>query len=244
MRLLIDAGNSRLKWQLDDSGVIVDRGAGALGDVEPVTVLAAGNAGITRVAISTVASEENRLRLLGYVNDRVAIPATCYWAEPDRGGLVNAYHDYRQMGADRWHAMYGAWQDHKRGFAVVDAGSAITVDYVDSAGRHLGGFILPGLTMMLRSLKVDAARIGFDPDPTPNARPGVTTGECVNQGLAWLTSALVDRVYQDSQALGLADILVTGGDAQRLLHLGLVAECRASLVLDGLAVIDTEAQVA
>ncbi len=242
MRLLVDAGNSRLKWRLDDAGVIVDHGAGVLADADPLPGVLARSADVSRVAVSTVASEEKRLRFLSYLSGQVKAPATCYWAEPQRGGLVNAYQDYRLMGADRWHAMYGAWQEHRRGFVVVDAGSAITVDYVNSAGRHLGGFILPGLNMMLKSLKVDAARIGFDPEPVSGARPGTTTGECVNHGLAWLTGALVGRVHQDSDALGLPDILVTGGDADRLLQLGLAARCYPSLVLDGLAVIDSEAQ--
>ena len=65
------------------------------------------------------------------------------------------------MGADRWHAMLAGWVRCKASFAVVDAGSAVTVDYVNAGGRHLGGYILPGLQMMRRSLKVDAARIGL-----------------------------------------------------------------------------------
>lgn len=242
MRLLVDAGNSRLKWRLDESGVIVEQGVGDLADADPVPGLAVRCADVSRVAVSTVASEEKRLRFLNYLSGQINAPATCYWAESCRAGLVSAYHNYRQMGADRWHAMYGAWQEHKRGFVVVDAGSAITVDYVSSAGQHLGGFILPGLNMMLKSLQVDAARIGFDPEPASDTRPGTTTGECVNHGLAWLTGALVGRVHQDSDALGLPDILVTGGDADRLLQLGLTAECHPSLVLEGLALIDTEVQ--
>jgi type III pantothenate kinase len=138
--------------------------------------------------------------------------------------------------------MYGAWQKRKHGpgYTIVDAGSAITVDYVDSSGRHLGGYILPGLRMMLRSLKVDAARIGFDSEQVSDMRPGMSTGECVNHGLAWLSGALIDRIHSDSVEFGVPDILVTGGDAERLLHLGLAAKYHPSLVLEGLAAIDTE----
>ncbi|HTN33020.1 MAG TPA: type III pantothenate kinase [Marinobacter sp.] len=241
MRLLIDAGNSRLKWRLDKSGSIVDQGVGFIDDVDPVPGLSARSVEISSVAVSTVASEKSRLHLLQYLSSRVSAPAKCYWAESHRNGLINAYYDHRQMGADRWHAMYGAWQTHKHGYTVVDAGSAITVDYVNSAGQHLGGFILPGLHMMQRSLRVDAARIGFDSLQISDIRPGASTGECVNHGLAWLTSALIDRVHNDSKAFGVADILVTGGDADRLLQLGLTAKCHPCLVLEGLSVVDAEA---
>lgn len=242
MRLLIDAGNSRLKWRLDQCGVIVDQGVGVIDDIDPVPGLSTRTTDISRVAVSTVASEERRLRLLRHLASRVSAPAECYWSEPYRNGLVNAYLDCRQMGADRWHAMYGAWQKRKHGpgYTIVDAGSAITVDYVDSSGRHLGGYILPGLRMMLRSLKVDAARIGFDSEQVSDMRPGMSTGECVNHGLAWLSGALIDRIHSDSVEFGVPDILVTGGDAERLLHLGLAAKYHPSLVLEGLAAIDTE----
>lgn len=243
MRLLIDAGNSRLKWYLDNRGRIVGQGVGIIEGVDPVPGLSTKVGDISRVAVSTVASEERRLRLLQHLSGRVDAPVVCYWAEPQRDGLVNAYRDCSQMGADRWHAMCGAWLEHRDGFVVVDAGSAITVDYVDSAGQHLGGYILPGLHMMRRSLKVDAARIDFTPEQVPDMSPGASTGECVNHGLAWWSGALIDKIHGDTKALGLPVILITGGDAERLLRLGLVAEWKPSLVMEGLATIDAQAHL-
>ncbi|MCM0614386.1 type III pantothenate kinase [Marinobacter sediminum] len=240
MRLLVDAGNSRLKWRLEQSGKWIEKGTGALDDTDPLHGLPDEVGQITRVAVSTVASEEKRLRLLEYLVERTGAPVSFYWAEAARGGLTNAYAACERMGADRWHAMYGAWQEHRRGFAVVDAGSAVTVDYVDPAGQHLGGFILPGLQMMLRSLRSDAARIGFDPDQVLDTRPGVSTGECVNHGLAWLSGALVAQIHADAGTYGLPDILVTGGDADRLIGLGLAGVHHPSLVLEGLQAIDAE----
>lgn len=240
MRLVIDAGNSRLKWRLDGAGGVLAQGLGGIEDADPLPKLPVGAGAISRVAVSTVASEEKRLRLLQSLSSRVSAPIRCYWSEACRDGLVNAYRNYQQMGADRWHAMYGAWLDYKQGFIVVDAGSAITVDYVGSSGHHLGGFILPGLHMMRRSLQVDAARIGFDPSHVSDCSPGKSTSECVNHGLTWLSSALIGRVHSDSENAGVRDILVTGGDAERLLNLGLKATYRSSLVLDGLAAIDAQ----
>ncbi|MBW7472943.1 type III pantothenate kinase [Marinobacter sp. M216] len=242
MKLLIDAGNSRLKWRLDQDGRILEQGVGTLDDADPLPGLSIDARNLTGVAVSTVASEERRLNLMEQLSARTAAPIRFYWAETRRGGLVNAYADPRMMGADRWHAMYGAWRSINAGFVVVDAGSAVTVDYVAPSGQHLGGFILPGLHMMLRSLKSDAARIGFDPDQVLDTRPGKSTGECVNHGLAWLSAAVVDQIHKDAQAFGLDRIVVTGGDADRLLGLGLSAANRPQLVLDGLALIDNEDQ--
>ena len=240
MKLLVDAGNSRLKWRLAQGGQVIAEGVGRLDDANPMPGLEANSAEIAAVAVSTVAAEDKRLALQAFLERRTGAPVRFYWSEPERGGLVNAYTDYPKMGADRWHGMYGAWAVYRQGVAVVDAGSAVTVDYVDGSGQHLGGFILPGLQMMLRSLKNDAARIGFDPDQVLETSPGHSTGECVNHGLAWLSAAMVGRVHADVRKFSLERILVTGGDADRLLGLGLSAEIRPQLVLDGLALIDSE----
>lgn len=240
MRLLIDAGNSRLKWRLDRNGQPVEQGAGMLDQANPLPGLATDFAAIQAVAVSTVADEQKRLRLVEYLSLHSGAPVNFYWSEARRGGLINAYSAPQKMGADRWHAMYAAWHTSRQGFAVVDAGSAVTVDYVAASGRHLGGFILPGLQMMLRSLKTDAARIAFDPTQVLDTKPGQSTGECVNHGLAWLSAGMVERIHQDVHSLNLPEIFVTGGDADRLLGLGLKAVSRPQLVLDGLSLIDHE----
>lgn len=240
MRLLVDAGNSRLKWRVEQVGQVIEEGVGVLDSSDPLQGMSAPVGAVSRVSISTVASEDKRQALLGHLKSRFNAPVTFYWAEARRQGLVNAYNDFSRMGADRWHAMYGAWQLSRCGFVVVDAGSAVTVDYVDPSGRHLGGFILPGLHMMLRSLKTDAARIRFDPAQVLDTRPGASTGECVNHGLAWLSGAMVRQIDSDAKACGLKDLLVTGGDAERLIGLGLAGVHHPSLVLDGLGAIDAE----
>lgn len=240
MKLFIDAGNTRLKWSLEDQGQTVASGTGVLDERNPLSGLGESVGQVQSVAISTVSSEEKREQLMASLEKLVPAPVRFYWSEQARGGLVNAYQDVSRMGADRWHAMYGAWRDHKQGFVVVDAGSAVTVDYVDRHGQHQGGYILPGLQMMLRSLRTDAARIWFDPEQVLATEPGKSTGECVNHGLAWLSAAMIERILADAHKLGLADVLMTGGDANRLIGLGLPGIYCPDLVLSGLRAIDAE----
>ncbi|MBO6813203.1 MULTISPECIES: type III pantothenate kinase [Marinobacter] len=240
MKLFIDAGNTRLKWCLDDQDCTLATGTGSLEDENPLSSAGELIRQVRGVAISTVASEERRTHLMDSLAKLCPAPVKFYWSEQSRNGLVNAYQDVSRMGADRWHAMYGAWLDHKQGFVVVDAGSAVTIDYVDTSGQHLGGYILPGLQMMLRSLRTDAARIWFDPDQGLATDPGRNTGECVNHGLAWLSGAMIERVIADARKHGLSDLLVTGGDANRLIGLGLPGTHRPDLVLSGLRAIHAE----
>lgn len=240
MRLLIDAGNTRLKWQLDQQGTVIAGGAcrfDSHGWVEAISPYAAR---IERIAVSTVMSEARRAGLVGRLARLSATEVRFYWSEASRGGLRNAYPDVSKMGTDRWHAMYAGWRQTASGFAVIDAGSAMTVDYVAEDGSHLGGYILPGKQMMLRSLHHDAARIGFESVHTGAGHPGMSTTECVQHGVIWLWQGVIRNLLADCQRYGLERILCTGGDADALLAAGLPGRNDPNLVLAGLAAIDSE----
>lgn len=240
MRLLVDAGNTRLKWQLDQQGTIITSGACLFESRDWLDKLSPYADRIRHIAVSTVVSEARRTGLVDCLARLSAADVWFYWSEASRGGLRNAYSDVGKMGADRWHAMYAGWHQMASGFAVIDAGSAITIDYVAGDGGHLGGYILPGKKMMLRSLQQDAARIGFESIDTGAGEPGMSTTECVQHGVIWLWQGLIRHLLADCQQYGLDRILCTGGDAAVLLSAGLPGQHEPDLVLAGLAAIDSE----
>lgn len=238
MILFIDSGNTRAKWRLVRGAGECLEGSGPNSTSGLLSELSGYGPELLRVVVSTVGSEEAVAALKRDIEAITDAPAIFHWAERTRFGLHNSYSQVTKMGADRWHAMVAAWHLSRRGLAVIDAGSAVTIDYVDDRGRHLGGYILPGLQMMRRSLKVDAARIGFSYTDQLDTRPGNNTSECTNNGLAWMNLALIERIQKDVERYGLYDVFVTGGDADRLLAQGLKAVHRPGLVFDGLALID------
>jgi len=240
MRLLVDAGNTRLKWQLRDQYAVVASGASLCDDFRWLDGLTPYASKLGRIAVSTVISESKRQELVARLSAVSGADVHFYWPERSRGGLTNAYSDVSKMGADRWHAMYAGWQQGAGGFAVVDAGSAVTVDYVADDGRHIGGYILPRKQMMLRSLRLDAARIGFESVDASAGGPGRSTTECVQQGILWLWQGMARHLADDCRQQGLSRVLCTGGDASALLAAGLSGEYHPDLVLAGLASIDSE----
>ena len=61
--------------------------------------------------------------------------------------LVNAYEKPNMLGSDRWLAMIASYEkNRKKGFILVDIGTAVTIDLVSNSGLHLGGVIFPGLS--------------------------------------------------------------------------------------------------
>lgn len=246
MKLLIDAGNTRIKWQLRDEGSVLASGAGNLDDGELFTGIASPQwKSLSGIAVSTVRSEAARLQLEQAIAGYTTVPVRFYWTRKQFGSLTCAYSDPSTMGADRWHAMVGAWSQIAGSCVVVDAGSAITIDWIDGRGNHTGGYILPGRMMMTGSLRQATARVLFEDSAAMlSTAPGRSTAECVFHGVNWLMQVLASELGRSSTI----PVLVTGGDGfyikKALDSMGgsCTVESRLcpGLVLDGLALVEAE----
>lgn len=234
MILLLDIGNSRTKWAL-----LGPRGLGRSGARSHGAGSAALLAEIPltpdQVYAANVAGPRMADMLQAAVHSRWGCPLTFARTTASLGAVRNGYADPQQLGVDRWLAILAAYDRHRSAVCVVDAGTATTVDLVEGDGRHAGGFILPGVDLMLQSLREstgDLARVGDTPAGRPDLAPGTSTGAAMGAG-AWLaTLAMVER----SRALLPADaaLAITGGRGPALAqYLG--AESLDLLVLEGLA---------
>lgn len=240
MKLLIDAGNSRAKWEVADLNGTVAGSSGQLDDSALFDDIAPFASALTGVAISIVASESAQSQLIARLSQLTSAPINIYHTESARGGLRCAYNNPASMGADRWHALYAAWSRCRAALVVVDAGSAITIDFVSAEGVHQGGYILPGRRMMLRGLSQDTARVHFGEDSLKSWLPGKSTDECVQHGMNWFWRALAGQLATDCASRKVEHIFLTGGDADDLVAAGLAAQQVPRLVLEGLARIDAE----
>lgn len=244
MILQIDAGNTRIHWRLvevgrDGTSIVKERGHVGHGMVpEPV-----GSESITGVELACVAGDDVRDGLKDGLNSQSGLSIvearTGDWA----CGVRNSYATPGAMGVDRWLAMIGAFNRYPGGVIVVDAGTAVTVDYVDASGQHLGGYILPGLHLMSEALGANTARVRRGAGAFGPPVPGCSTTDCVNHGIAWIWSSAADRLRRDRQAHRMNTIVVTGGDADFMAELlGDTAVREPDLVFLGMDLVfaDTE----
>lgn len=229
--LLIDVGNSGVKWALlDASELEVKRYRSDSGRLAQELWRAAGSD--VPVWVSSVAGEEAD-RVLRAALAQVGFSNTHFCSTPEREcGLVNSYSDPHRLGVDRWLAMLGAWCRERGPLMVVDAGSALTCDLVSDAGQHLGGYILPGPAMMESSLLAGTSRIRYDEANEPSLEAGRDTAACVSAGV-W--SAALGAIASIRERYPRYRVIVTGGDAPTLRALGLQGEWHPNLVLQGLA---------
>ena len=242
MILLLDIGNSRVKWGIlvvegqiprvesrshRDHG-IWDVAESCWSDLSPTRVIASNVAG------NNLAGElQEWVRITWQLEVEFLVPAV------EAYGVINAYREPSRLGADRWAALLGAARRPHGHLCVVDCGTAVTIDVLSADNVHLGGLIVPGLRLMRDSLVAGTAGIRHTWG-VEAALLACDTGSAVAGGALYATIALIDRVVADltAELSAPVTILLTGGDAALMLPLlaGTI-EYEANLVLYGLAVV-------
>ncbi len=257
--LLLDIGNSRLKWALMREPYRPGQHFAVTGAL-PLAALRGGGGAFERVLLdfgphlriqaSNVAGPmiERQLRVLVR---RIGLRAPRF-ARSTRAsaGVRNAYSEPWRLGADRWVRLIGARAEHPgRALCIVAAGTAMTVDLLDARGRHRGGSIIPGPALMIQSLFEGTAgirrRAGGDSAAArvTSSRGGPfarDTRGAVRAGARHAAVGLIDRAMRASETLlGVEPLLLLAGGAADALAPLLPAVHRREddLALRGLAVL-------
>ena len=257
--LLIDVGNSAIKWALLRDGELHDAQWRLHRDVTDLAPRLAEDwrevpRGIDIVACN-VAGEEVAAVLESAA--RAAGLGALHWirTQPMFEGSVSLFNGYRdplQLGADRWHCMLGACltasqEVRPQGLVVVNAGTATTVDCIEAtetrpghvrfAGKFIGGVIAPGVRLMLESLKKGTA--GLPAASGVAAAFPDNTDAAIVTGVLDAQAGLVQQIWRRfADRLAEAPwMMLTGGNAAMLqarLPIG-SATIEDNLVLRGLA---------
>jgi type III pantothenate kinase len=185
MRLLIDVGNTSLKavlWQNKQ--------------VKAADINNLPWSQIKEVVFACVGRSEllNDIRAQAAINN-----INCFEAKVTKklGELTCAYEHVNNLGIDRWLALIAGFTLYpKKACIVVDAGTATTIDVINSQGQHLGGWILPGLDLMTSSLTQNTQRV-FDDGETPFANElGKNTPNGLKNGALVATVGAVEQAKQ------------------------------------------------
>lgn len=243
MKLLLDIGNTRIKWRMagregrvahtqDDWGAQLNR---AWHELAAPTAVCAGSVAGERINQAVV----DGVRHVWPKQDVIWLrsQASCC-------GIRIQYANPERFGVDRFAALVAARAEFTdRSLIVVDAGTAITVDALDDAGLHHGGLIMPGLRLLNASLTSGAAQL------QENAVPAGISA-CLPQhetqlamsagGLCMLQGGVIHALEQAMRVLGgTPEVVLTGGDhawldLSEFESVQLKVYRREALVLDGL----------
>ena len=239
----IDVGNSTMKWRLMeglaclDSGRVLHQGW----SISLKKALPLESKPVRARLVSVAAPPFNKA--LSNALQEIGVNRIDFaQVESTVGPVRCGYRDITQLGVDRWMAILAASEICEEACAVVDVGSAITIDFINADKQHLGGYIVPGWQLLYEALYTGTAihkeRIPKDYD-APAIVPGSNTLDAIGMGrllscVSSIDCAVLGFAERQNSAI---QVVCTGGDAQRLMPLlKIKAQYEPNLVLDGLAI--------
>ncbi len=245
MTLLVDIGNTRVKWAILHDGALscgtpVPHREQSLQATWPAMwghMPPPGGVIVANVAGSAVAAS-----LAAWASAHWALQPQFITAMPAACGVTNGYSEPGQLGVDRWLALIGA--RHLKAVAgqhvcVIGCGTALTVDILSAAGQHLGGWIAPGIEMMRQQLSRGTAALSGEFTRQSGGKGlGHSTEEAVMTGIRQAAAGMVDRAVLTARTLLEQPPVgvVTGGAADDLVpFLSSETVTVPDLVLRGLA---------
>ena len=209
--ITVDIGNSATKISMDPQSpsVRVD-----LSELDSLTVAA----GDHQWVIVSVAPSKTKSLVQWLAQNRPDDKTTIITNDdiPTKSSVENR----AGVGTDRLLAAYAATQlNQQQASVIIDAGTAVTIDYVNSQGTFCGGMIFPGISTSLKSLSTNTAVL---PDLT-NTRVEAVTHDIrigddtqsailhgVAQSQAWAIVTIAEKLSKQHDA----KVFVTGGDAE------------------------------
>ena len=224
MSLLVDVGNSRIKWANSNNLTIDNHGSFTLKQLSLGESLDSHWQQIKNpkhVWISNVAGKDIAHTLSDFIKHKWGINPVFAKVQRERSGVVNGYEDANQLGIDRWLAIVAAWNKYHAPTCIVDCGTAITIDGISQSGRHIGGLIIPGIDLLLNTLNTATDGINTEAVYTPKLEFGFSTSVCTVNGAGFAVVSLIDKVVEKMQSEQANEIccVITGGYAEKINYL-------------------------
>ena len=202
MNLTLDIGNTAVKWSTFEGRELKDCGWGMpnewLGKVDHTLACASGKLP-EGIDVKRLTADS-------------PLPIQLDYKTPET------------LGADRIADACGAISLHPgEDCLIIDAGTCITVDFIDAKGVYHGGAIMPGLKMSLQALHSFTAKLPLIDFEEVEKAPvlGRSTEESILAGTLGATLlALAGYVTLYKEKAPNLQVLITGGNAKQLMALG------------------------
>ncbi|MDO8412422.1 MAG: type III pantothenate kinase [Gallionellaceae bacterium] len=235
--LLIDAGNSRIKWALAENRVWSQQGVVENARVTTLRTIFSELPAPHKIVVSNVAGQE-MAQQLQMACATWPLPLEFITAHAEKCGIRNSYQQAQQLGSDRWAALIAAWQQEHTTCLVINCGTATTIDALSAQGEFLGGLILPGVDMMQRSIAAGVVQ-ATTASGAWQAFPR-NTADALFTGAIQATAGAICLQFERLLAPQ-ARCILSGGAAYKIEpHLNLPLVRVDNLVLRGLQIIGQE----
>ena len=220
--LLLDIGNTRIKWGIFDNHNILINGAVNVGESEQDNFLSLYQSfpsGIEKAVASSVLDSKISLKLKKTFKSFFGFKIEFIEPGENSHNVLNGYDEPLRLGVDRWVAMIAARNEFKKNVMIIDMGTAITIDLIDKYGTHRGGKILPGFKLMSEVLNKNTSNIQqiinlHDIEKKDIQSWGKDTRNVIISGITSAISGAIqvslDKLNKDVEE---PVVIITGGDS-------------------------------
>lgn len=240
MRLLVDIGNSRVKWARETGdGLHVGESFATAEIAIELPRLWAGLEVPTSLHGACVAGPEPAEQIADWALRRWSVTVRWVATQAVGHGVRNGYRLPETLGVDRWINLVAVRNEFPLPACVVSCGTAVTLDALDAQGRHLGGMLLPGFALMAGALAVGTHAVRAGRVACPSLF-GDSTSACFSAGFRGAARGMIETACADWQArMGEPiQLVLTGGDASAVAEvLTLPHRVVPDLLLRGLSFI-------
>ena len=248
--LLLDIGNTRIKWGIFDNHNIHMNGAVNVREAQQddfLSLCQSFPSGIEKAVASSVLDSKISLKLEKKFKSFFGFNIEFIEAGKNFHDVLNGYDEPLSLGVDRWVAMIAARTEFKKDVMLIDMGTAITIDLIDKYGIHQGGKILPGFKLMSEALNKNTSNIQqiinlHDIEKKDVQFWGKDTRNVIISGIISAISGAIqvslDKLNNDVEE---PVVIITGGDSEIFKdYLDRAYKFRPNLVLSGLAVLASQ----
>lgn len=215
--LLLDGGNSQLKWAWVEQGQIISVGRAPYRDLSKLGQewLERGSE-IEKIIGCAVCSTQKKEQVAAQLPEQIEWLPSMQQAL----GIRNHYRNVAEHGADRWFNVLGSRRFSSNACVVVSCGTAVTVDALTEDNHYLGGTIMPGFHLMKEAMALKTANLNRPigkvypfPTTTSNAlASGMMDAVCGSVML--MHSRLRGKTDTDKAV----DVVITGGGAAKVVQ--------------------------
>jgi type III pantothenate kinase len=193
-----------------------------------------------KIIVSNVAGEQYAKIINLFCEEKWAVSPQYLDVTRECLGVQNNYFNINEFGVDRWAAIVGAWNKNKSNLLVVDCGTAVTADIVLHNGMHQGGYIIPGVNLMIGGLTDFTDNISSIDIKSISDEPGKSTQECVINGSCYAVVAFIEKLINDLNikfSTSFHCIITGGGSAVVMNGLSISFTYAPNLVFEGMEMI-------
>ncbi len=211
MNLIIDIGNSLTKIALfKDKKIILLRQYKSI-NINVLEELMRDYNEIQQGIISNVGKEDHKIH--GFLNEK--LKKLVILDEKTPLPVENLYKSRSTLGKDRIAAAVGGYYLFPgMNVLIIDAGTALTYEFVNSSGQYLGGGISPGLKMRFRSLHENTIRLPLVEPKEKFSFPANTTENAIVSGVqSGIIHEINGIINEFTIQFSPLKIVLTGGDS-------------------------------